>query len=537
MSDFLNGIGFTKDLEHVDLTEEGYPIVRPGYVYIENKEYYIFASGQVKQLDVDGYVKDYNYVLGTPYFIVNSDTDVDNLEVGPSGIARVLDTSKNLITEAPTSGWLYNENTESYDFCSPSNAGKYLVFDVEEQFTISRESVENAFLIVSNLETGEPFNIENNPVLIAAGTAGRDVPFYAKVEDLKGSLLRDKLIDWYKIYSKPQGPAASGLPPSGLAPDEEILNGPYPGPYGQNLYDIRLKGGSVVTNDYGITRVNVIPGGNEDDLFVYFQHNGLKSNLIWIQKHIPISGIPDVFQLDNDDVYWASREAMTAVGLDAWNNMWYHTEDQYNTPQTGNPDYTTRGDWKTAFANYERPPMDVIEGVNEITGAYNGKDFANDYHGAWTDSKIKTEIQSKRCAIKGFWGQVVVLASDIATNPNLDANCQNKTEAGRYIIDPRVDLDPAPGAEEYLAYDDQWGRTGTWNEVKNKSGGGVDIQDDWAYVLYAPGYDGNDISWFESHPFYFRGFALPNTEEGSPDYMNQDYTIIDFVATAKLQEF
>ena len=100
-----------------------------------------------------------------------------------------------------------------------------------------------------------------------------------------------------------------------------------------------------------------------------------------------------------------------------------------------------------------------------------------------------------------------------------------------------MDLNVDPDQTGYLAYDSLWGDSGTWNDIKNGTNRGAYVDDKWYYVLYCPGYEGNDPAYFQTHDFYFRGFAVPNTDPASPDYMNQDYTIINLLSTTKLQQF
>ena len=260
MSDFLSGIGFAKDLEQIELTTDGYPVLRPGYAYIENSEYYVFASGAVLQIDPSGSLSDTEYVPGSPYFIVNQAADVDNLQVDSTNITKILDISKNLISDPLPSGWAYNEDTDSYDFNAPAYAGKYLVFDTNDRFTMVKDFVEDTLLVVSDVDTGDPFDVENRPIWLSSGLIGRETPFYVKVSDSKGALLVNKDIEWFKVYTKPSGVPPSGVtPPSGVLGGEEIINGPYDGAFGEDLYDVKLKISSDISNENGISKVSVIP--------------------------------------------------------------------------------------------------------------------------------------------------------------------------------------------------------------------------------------------------------------------------------------
>lgn len=532
MSDFLSGIGFAKDLEQIEITTEGYPVLRPGYAYIENKEYYIFASGIVSQISPSGFVEDTNYIPGSSYFIVNQMTDVDNLQVDYTNIAKVLDISKNLISDVLPSGWSYNENTSMYDFNAPNFAGKYLVFDTSDRFTVVKDFVEDTLLVISDVDTGEPFGTDNKPIWLSAGNIGREIPFYARVSDENGSLLINKMIEWYKVYTKPSGIPPSGVTlPSGLLVDEEVVKGPYEGEFGDYFYDIRLKTASDVTDDNGVSRVNVIPVENEQDLFLYAKSGDAWSKLIWLQVHIESTERLGVFQLDNISVFLGCREAMTAIGFDAWNVFW--TDMTYDTTVTGNPDYSTREDWKTGFPEYERPPVASSSGIDENLGYFNGSDYRDTYHVTWDDTDIIDFMRNKRVAVKGYWGQVLISGAQIRSG-QWDAGIQNTTD-DKYTIDVQPSTDPNdPTNHGYLQYPNYFGLLGDWNDIRNEP---TAKYDNLFFVLYSKGYEGNDINWFKTHDFYFRGTAIPNMNPNSPDFMNQDYELVNFISESELQEF
>jgi len=230
-------------------------------------------------------------------------------------------------------------------------------------------------------------------------------------------------------------------------------------------------------------------------------------------------------------MFWSSREAMTAIGFDEWRELWNYGSSVmgYNDIITGEttPDPETRGEWKLAFPEYERPPMNNNYAVNEADGYYNGEDFHADYD-LTVNGGVETFMYQQRCAVQGYWGQVMVKGSDIKSGI-YDAHILNPADT-KYTI---FHLD-ALGNINTWADVGYFGTTGSWNTIRNS---GAEIKyDNLYYVFYAPGYKDNLPAYFMANDFYFRGLAIMNVDFVSPEYMSQNYYLGQFIPDVILSQ-
>ena len=513
MSDFISGIGFGDDLEQIDINSSGCPIIKSGYFYINNREYHLFADGVIVELNSSGVINDLPYTPGTPYFILNDYNDIKQLDSGQ----YYVDTADTEILEMPSSGvWNYQDEN-SYDFIYNVLSKKYLIFDAEESFTFVHKFVEDTYLILSNPDTDEPFNLNQYPLWLSASNLNKPLTFAVIVKDSNGALLDNEQITWYEVYDEVI--MASGIYPSGIMTKDNI-----------NIL------GTSQTNEHGFTTFDITAYPNQENVFIYAESGERRSRLSWIQITKPIVSTAGTFQFDNDNVLWSSREAMTAIGMDAWGNLWASgVTPEYNGIITGDVEYPTRGDWKIAFSEYQRPPMMWASGVNEAEGYYNGEDFNDDYD--ISASGIVPFMNQQRCAVQGYWGQVIVSGYDLKNIAGYDTYCVNKT-VNKYTIYYRDEINE-DGIINTWAHDDKFGYKGSFEDV---IGDTTDILVSNTvkiyYVLYCPGYTGDDPNWFKAHDFYFRGLALINVNENDEDdFLKQNYKIGQLITMTSLQKY
>ena len=511
MSDFINGIGFTDDLKPLELTDDGYPIIKPGFVYSENIEYYVFASGLVVPLLTEETV-DLDYYPGSPYFIVNRLVDVKN----DDGFYYVNTIDALAVVDPSYVNWEYDG--ETWSFHQSGFTGKYLVFDTANQMQVNKRIVEPSYLVLSDIESGEPYEISIEAVLLSSVVTGEPLKFLARVADSNGVLLENKLVQWYKVYET----AASGIL------TDDIM-------------------ASTTTDENGVTDVSMYVTSSESDVCIYAKYGNLKSNLHWIQVNSSLESLLNVFQFDDEEVLLAPQEVLTAVGYDAWGYLWSSgtLTTGYDGIVTGQPEHEpyspTRGDWKEDNIHLKRPPVTIInyDGVtpfihsiepiaNEISGVWNIEDFGSEY--TMTEAELDAFILAQRVAVQGYWGQVIVSGDDIRNIAGLDTNCLNKTDT-KYTI---YHLDSDGDINIWGYDDDQIGITGSWNDVHEEL---TTKYDSLYYVLYCPGYKGVDATYFRTHNFYFRGLALMNTDDTSDDYLSQDYAVTNLFTQKPLQGY
>ena len=503
MDNFINGIGFAGDLQQTGLVGDGYPTVNSGYAYIGNVEYYIFASGVMVEL-TDENTPSLPYIAGTPYFIVNALSDVKT----ENGIVYLETTAAVTPPNPVDCGWTCNGTT--FTFTQKNLTGKYLVFDSAESVTIAKRLVEPSYLVLSNVAAGNPYDMAIDPILFASATEGIPLRFLAKVEDNNGVLLANRMIEWYKVYE----PSASGVA------TETIV-------------------ASSATDDNGVAAIDVYTNADEWDLCIYAKCDTLRSNLYWVQFVTTMQGIvANIFQFDNPAVVLASQCAMTACGIDCWGILWEEgtATEGYDAVVTGQPTdgLATRGDWKTEYAAWQRPPLRiadhaaVVYAANETAGNWNGEDFSGIYDvgpsGVWNFMK------DQRVAVQGYWGQAIVSGADIRSIADLNTHCLNKTDTKYTVYHLNGDGDIVV---QELA-DDQFGIKGSWNTVHDEA---TTKYDELYYVLYSPDFIGDNPVHFQSYDFYFRGLAVMNTNDQSVDYLQQNYHISDLVMLTGLQGY
>lgn len=509
MGNYINGIGYKKDLKQLEINTDGYPVLSPGYAYIENHEYYIFASGQVAHLSGQGTLSNIPYVPGSSYFLVERLEDLGNIDT-----TTYLDTEDTELITPPSSGhWEYNDENSMNFIYNIVGDPRYLVYECGTSFTLSTKFVENTNLVVSALPVQEVSDIEIDPVWLSATSIGKPIKFSSKVTDIYSSLVESEQLKWYKVYDI----LPSGISPSGVLDTIELV-------------------GSSTTDENGITLMDIAPNPIEDNLFIYSekinsQGNEIRSDLDWIQ--ITPSGVAsaNIFQIDNDLMFWSSREAMTAIGYDDWRELWTVGSlipgyDEIITGQT-TPDPETRGEWKLAFPAYQRPPMGSIYAVNEAEGYYNGEDFHNDYD-VTAQGGVVAFVNQQRCAVQGYWGQIMVKGSIIKSGI-FDAHILNAADT-KYTV---YHLDGVGGNVNIWASAGYYGTLGSWDTIRNDLSG---IYDNLYYVLYAPGYKNNLTAYFTGNDFYFRGLALMNVNFTSPDYLSQNYYISQLIPNIILSQ-
>lgn len=504
MTKYNAGIGYGSDLEQTDITASGYPVLKPGYFYIGNEEYYAFSNPQVVLLDTIS-ASGLEYIPGTPYFVIESQGD---LEVVKN--MTILADADTVDFEPGVSGVWRADSDNTYEFENWGLSGKYLIYDSLTENAVYTKVIQNGMLVLSAVDTGDPYEIDLNVVGLSSANVGMPVDVRATVYDENGALLSNETVEWWKVYDDQYGVAQSG-----------VIS-------------------SRVTDEYGNSFVTINPRPNEYDLFVYAKSGTARSKLQWIQINISASVPSSVFLMDDEDVIWSSRECMTAVGLDAWCELWdANSNAEYEDIITGNSDYPTRGDWKTGFAKYQRPPMTAASGVNEALGYWNGEDFADAYLAGsgvdvWNNAAPETGFMyDQRCAVQGYWGQVLVSSADLIADYGTGAglmefynNCLNKTE-NQYTIYYR-DTISVSGDISVWAHDGYFGYTGSYDDVVSNAF----FDQELFFVLYAPGYTGNDPEYFKTNNFYFRGLAVGSTE--TPGSYEQDFTLGELISLAHI---
>ena len=506
----INGIGYGSDIEQTGFNEDGSPILKPGYFYVDNTEYYLFASGVLADLsESEDRILCENLVSGSPYFVIPEES-IQTLKVYGSNSEFYYIKTNDAI---PASGLLFDGN--DWYFEKGSNAG-FLIYEAGSEIVLNKDVVEESTLVIDSEAPTLTSNIEIRPVWLQSANIGMPVPISVKVRDMKGTLLIGKTIEWHRVFTR-SGPE--------LYQDETHLRGPYPEPLG-NFYDVdRLEGPTTVTDSNGVTIYTLIPIEGENDLFIYGKdaETGLKSNLLWIQIHIPQIQEDNIFQLDSPGVFYGVQSAFTAVGLDVWGHKWSDADPDYNAIATLQPNdgYLTRGDWKIAHSELERPPINSINSKNEAMGYYNIDDFAQD--NLISDADFLQFAFNQRCAVGGYWGQVIIPGSDLGF---LTATCLNPTAS------VPIDFDDVeqPG---WSFIDFLWTNHGTYQEVINNP-----LYANLWFALYAPGYMDNNIADFSNGTvteFYFRGVAIPNLNPNSPDYRGQNYKIINMIPQSVLR--
>jgi len=551
-SSYIAGIGYSDDLEKTGWTSDGYSIIKHGYFYSSNHEYYVLADYRVYGPLSSGIVTGLDYIPGTPYFIVNNgivgelDSDIKPIEnVNPSGIYYIDVGESNKLDYTYSTAWdvipgsggsatFYN-HTNHYD-------GKYLVYDAAETFIFEKDVVEHANLVLVPIPLDTVYKVHIHPSYLGSAYPGMQASFFAEVRNIEQGLLANKYVDFHMTY----------LLQSGTLPDIDV----------DTEMDEVVSSSNTDAN--GIARANIMINSYNVNPGIYAVCEGVRSLINMIDITRMNISYDNEFRLDND-MMWGSQEAATAVGLDGWRVLW--NDSEFDSQPTGLDPETMEGDdipidhgeWKTYNPELERPPMDEVTSSGiEPSGYWNGMDFCDTY--GIPSSGIVSYMANKRIAIKGYWGQVIVKGSDIISD--VYPGCLNDSN-DHYIIDYRYEHNEtkilyrqcsAPGVEiidppvtglyptdwvlDGTTYSTAFGQVGSYSDVHDDTNG---YYDDLYYVLYAPGYSGVDPSYFETHDYYFRGLAVVDLTNYPA--IDQQFTVTDLLGlgddrkTGKLQEF
>lgn len=426
MSDYVNGIGSGDDLKLIEMDESS-PVVYPGYVYFENSEYYIFASMRIVLLDSLS-VAAPDYRPGTPYFIVDHPymvTTEDDFSY--------IDTS-TVYGWPDDSGWDLTDGV--FVFQHTTLSGKYLVYDAGDTISSSLIITEPSTLVMTHELDRDPFKIDLTPIFYSAGSEGSKVTYKIHVTDDQGSVISGTHIYLYKVYTDEND----------VSHDEVIS--------------------SLMTDSTGSTVGQVMVNQGEYDIFVYAKNGTLRSNVCWLQIHIPISGLAAGFQIENTAQVWASQEAMTAVGMNSWGDIWdENISDEYLSVVTGVLSLPTRLDWNEEYNYLRRPPFMFNSllpsgSLAETEGIFSGYDFVEKYPSV-APSGVWEYMKDQYVAPQGYWGQVILNGNDILANwAALNAHCLNPVDS-RYTI---YHINSG-GTIETLACEDHVGCFGSWNDV------------------------------------------------------------------------
>jgi len=356
-SDYINGVGGIKgddNLKQTGIVSSGisqYPIVKPGYFYIDNEEYYLFANmKKVKLSEVSG---PYEYKQGEPYFIVPDSFTSENICKIPVNKNYEVDWTSDGENWIPTpSGYAYDEDL-------------YLVFEEGTERTLTRRiPFEDKYLVLKKVpEVADATTLEVKPMWVPYVRANTMFRSYALAEDSSGIRIPDVHIMWYEVKE-----------------DDSV----------------EYKG-MATTNADGVAYCDFILEGTLSGSHIFVKTESVISPSIWIQTPGAFMGVyVGVFQLDTTNI-WDSQQAKTAMGFNCfasqpsglYGEIWGSsgvistdiTQEEHDLWPGLAP--MTHEEWELFNPEFERPPITSNEG----TGNLINEDFETAFPPAdWTEN-------------------------------------------------------------------------------------------------------------------------------------------------------
>ena len=450
LNDYQGGTGTANDLQITNLAVQSDGTltynVNPGYLYVDDIEYYSFSNMGIYSFSPDPSgvvvgVSGLPYLPGQPYFVVSND-DITAV----SGYVRTpFDRSYNV---------LWTPDPLLTSFYVPTISGAFddtLVYETSTTREITvNVPIESTSLVLTD-EGGIPATIRSRSSYIDDVKVGGLYQAFAEVLDQYGGPVSDATVSWNVIHS-----------------DNNIISA-----------------GTSVTNDNGIATISFAV--TEDDDFHIYAETVPISTPAWIQVQKSVSQVViTIFQLDNSDVIFDSQEGRSAIGENLWGEPWG------SNPGAGTglsyPDPSTHGQWELSHPNYQRPPINANTGPDEPGGAWSGNDFGNAYPSiVEAIGTVHEFMQHMFVGRDGYWGQKLISGADIRNNVA--------------SVTPAQVLNPT---DTYEISRDYGVTTGTYNIVNTASG----AYDNVYYVFYQAGNAYSGASVNNAGHFYFRGVAV-----------------------------
>lgn len=446
-NDYAGGTGGKKDLEVTDLTvnSDGTVsyVVNPGYFYVDDIEYYYFANMGVVDIEPNPsgsyvYPSGLPYIPGKPAFIV----DENRISVTSGYIQTPINRDYIISWEPYTSGYQPSVSG-AYDPLLVYEAGTERIFEMVEP-------IENTKTVITD-EGGEAAVIRSESSYVDYVTVGSSYQAFAVVLDKYGGPVSDEIVNWKRI-------------------DRD---------------DVVTDIGASITSIKGIaTKTFVV---TESEPFHIYATVNPSSVARWIRvpaTPAELQGV--VFQLDNDDIYFDSIEARSAMGQNIWGETWGSNPGE--ATGLGWPFPTTHGQWELENLEQTRPPVSADIAANEAIGSWSAEDFNSAYPSVISDAGGDLEIfmDPMYVARDGFWGPIIISGLDIRGDVTIGSGqVLNHTQVFE------IDRDYAVTSGNYL-------------DVRSAVG----AYDSVYYVFYQPGTDYVAGAYDPAGDFYFRGVAL-----------------------------
>jgi hypothetical protein len=445
--DYMGGTGGRKDLQVKDLTVNtdgtiSYS-VEPGYFYLDDIEYYYFATMGVVPIEPNPsgnylYPSGLPYMPGEPYFVVSQD------EVSTeSGYVRTPLNRDYVVTWEPDVSGYQPCVSGAYDNILVYEAGTERLFDITEPISSTK--------LVLTDEGGVAGSVRSESSYVDYVTVGSSYQVFAVVLDKYGGPVIGEIVTWKRIDND------------------------------DNISDL----GASTTNDKGVATKNIIV--TDDEPFHIYAKVNPESSARWIRVPLApatLQGI--IFQLDNNEIYFDSMEARSAMGQNIWGETWGSNPGE--ATGLGHPFPTTHGQWEDENPEQMRPPIDTNIIANEAIGSWNANDFEATYPAVVGDAggDTQTFMDDMRVARNGFWGPTIISGVDIRNDVTIGSG-QVLNHTSTY----EIDRDYAMTSGTYL---DVYGAGGVYDSVY--------------YVFYQPGTDYVGGAYDPTGDFYFRGVAL-----------------------------
>lgn len=470
-NDYAGGTGAKKDLEINALTVNSDGTisytVSPGYFYVDDIEYYYFANMGIVDIEPTasgGYVypSGLPYIPGEPAFIVKED-DISTT----SGYVRTpIYRDYSLTWEPATSGY------------QPTVSGAYdgfLVYEASEDRTFDlTEPIDSTKLVVTD-EGGDAAGVRSESAYVDYVTVGSTYQGFAVVLDKYGGPVANETVEWKKI----------------------------------DINNVVTDIGSSVTNEKGVATKSIAV--TDDETFHIYAKVNPESRARWILVPLAPAGVQGViFQLDNSETYFDSRDGRCALGQNIWGETWGSNPGE--ATGLGFPYPTTHVQWELENSEQRRPPVTTDVAVDEATGAWNASDFQSAYPGVITDAGgvLQTFMNPMWVARNGYWGPIILSGLNIQ-------------DPGGPVTSGQV-LNPS---EIYEIYRDYAVTSGSYLDVYTTPL----TYDSVYYTFYQPGTDYVAGAYDPGGNFYFRGVTV--YDESLSQANSQ---IEDIICDAELQE-